>query len=121
MAETQKVWTQEEISRYLNASGFTELFEVQTAFAQIKTAELLCPFLESVEGRLLCSSIMKGIASNMRRIISLSIDGFDKNYDDIRQASLEINVAHEFMMGIVKVLDTAKRLQESQEEPAKVD
>jgi hypothetical protein len=102
MAEQDKRWTTEEISNYI--SGFPGE-EKDSVMRELIGAKLLRQFLDTVEGKLLLDSTVDAIRDNTMKIVSLTINGFDKSIDEIRQAALQINVAYDFMYGIATQLN----------------
>lgn len=108
------------LRKYINSGGFTNEFQVDSVFSALRESEaisdiienkksrIITKFLETIEGRLLISSVVDSMKKDMMKIICLSVDGFDKNVNDIKEASLKINVAYEFLIWVLKLLARAE-------------
>lgn len=106
-----KRWNLEQLDRYVKSSGFSSNFEVDAVIKALRSLELIRDFFDTPTGGVLMSSVVDGIRSNMMKIIRLSVDGFDKNEAEIRHAALQINVAHEFMYGILTTMDRGEEIE----------
>jgi hypothetical protein len=102
MADQDKRWTTEEISNYI--SGFPGE-QKDSVIRELVGAKLIRQFLDTPEGKLLLDSTVDSIRDNTMKIVSLSVSGFDKSIDEIRQAALQINVAYDFMYGVATQLN----------------
>jgi hypothetical protein len=96
-----KRWTNEEISNYI--SRFTDV-ERDNVIRELMSSKILRSFLDTTEGRLLLDSTVDSIRDQMMKIVRLSIEDSKKNSDAIQQASLQINVAYDFIHGLAKTL-----------------
>lgn len=64
--------------------------------------------LSTVQGRLVLDSVVDAIRSHMGSIIRMSVEGFDKNEEAIKQAALQISVAYDFAKHIADKLNTGE-------------
>jgi hypothetical protein len=97
-------WNVDLINRYVNSGGFTAQFEIDTVLKELRTKQIIEGVLDTTIGKVMMSSIVDGIAKDMGAIIGLSIDGFDKNMDEIRQKSLQIGVSCDFLINLRTLL-----------------
>ena len=92
-----KEWTNDDLSNYV--SFFTEN-QREYVLKEIFESELLQKFLNTTEGRLVLNNVVDSIRDYTMQIVALSVEGFDKNKEKIKQASLQINLAYKFMYQI---------------------
>lgn len=97
-------WNVDLINKYVNSGGFTAQFEIDTVLKELRTKQIIEGVLDTTIGKVMMSSIVDGIAKDMGAIIGLSIDGFDKNMDEIRQKSLQIGVSCDFLINLRTLL-----------------
>jgi len=97
-------WNVDLINKYVNSGGFTAQFEIDTVLKELRTKQIIEGVLDTTIGKVMMSSIIDGIATDMGAIIGLSIDGFDKNMDEIRQKSLQIGVSCDFLINLRTLL-----------------
>jgi hypothetical protein len=97
-------WNREAFNRYVNASGFTSELQMRAVFNALTISNIAMDFLDTAAGKIVMSSTTRKVKDNLSKIISLSRDGFDANIDGIRQAATEINLAYDFMMGILDII-----------------
>jgi len=105
-------WTAARFLKYVNAGGFANESDKMDVFNEVRTAEILQTFLDTVEGKIICNSVINAMTLQVRNIIRLSIEGFDQNREAIKQAALQIDIAHKFLMGLVDYLATGKSHEE---------
>lgn len=105
MPEQERIFSIEGINKYLKRYDTVEGKEAVQI--ELQSGKILGSYLDSPEGRLVIDSVIDGIRLNMRKIISLSVDGFDKNLTEIRHSSLQISEAHDFLCGLRTILDRA--------------
>ena len=98
-------WDKDAFKRYVNASGFTTEVQIRTVLNALTISNIVMDFLDTLHGKLVMSSVIEKIKVNLNEIISLSRAGFDSNIDGIRQATLEISTAYDFMIGILGIID----------------
>mgnify|MGYP003394740199 CR=1 FL=1 len=98
-------WDKDAFNRYVNASGFTTEIQIRTVLNALTISNIVMDFLDTIHGKLVMSSVIEKIKVNLNEIISLSRAGFDSNIDGIRQATLEISTAYDFMIGILGIID----------------
>lgn len=96
----QREWTNEELNNYL--TFFSEV-DRENVLKQVVEDELLGQFLSTTDGRLILGSVVDQITECTMRIVRLCNEGFTKNLEDIKQASLQINVARNFMRGLANI------------------
>lgn len=103
-----KRWSTEELSEYISKFDTAEARE--SVVKELMTAKILSDFLETTHGRLVLNSTIDAVKSNMMKIVRLAVENADNSYPDpsfinqIVQAALQINVAYDFMHGIVTML-----------------
>lgn len=97
-------WNTDEITKYINSSGLTTKIEIEAILNELKVSQVVMGFLDTVEGKLVMASVLESIRNNVRKIHRLSVEGFDKNFEEIRQASMQVHVSHDFMLGILSML-----------------
>jgi len=110
MPEQDRRWTTEEISNYI--SKFTEV-ERDNVIRELMGAKILSNYLNMPEGKLILNSVIDSIRDYTMKIIRLSVDGFDKNKEEIKQAALQVNVAYDFIYGIATILTRGEEHEES--------
>ena len=111
-----KTWTGKEIREY--ASQYNDNEKLAVVDDLLKD-EILARFLNTSEHRVIIDSVVDEIALNIRLIIDLAIDGFDKNIEKIRQASFRISIARKFMFSIATIADRGKEHQKKREKMEK--
>jgi len=97
-------WNVDLINKYVNSGGFTAQFEIDTVLKELRTKQIVEGVLDTTIGKVMMSSIVDGIAKDMGAIISMSIGGFDKNMNEIRQKSLQIGVSCDFLINLRTLL-----------------
>jgi hypothetical protein len=97
-----KRWSTKELSSYIQNFDTAEARE--NVVRELMASKILSEFLETTHGRLVLNSTIDAVRSNMMKIVRLSIEGAQKNVDEITQAALQINVAYDFMYGIATTL-----------------
>jgi hypothetical protein len=97
-----KRWSTEELSDYIRHFDTAEARE--NVVRELMASKILSECLETAHGRLVLNSTIDAVRSNMMKIVRLSIEGAQKNVDEIIQAALQINVAYDFMHGIATTL-----------------
>ena len=101
-----KTWTGKDLINYANLYNDQDK---KTVVDDLLNDDILARFLTTSEHRLIIDSVVDEIVLNTRLIISLAIDGFDKNIEGIRQATLRINIARKFMISIATIADRGEK------------
>lgn len=109
-------WNVDLINRYVNGGGFTNQFQIDTVLKELKTMQIIEGVLDTTAGKVMMSSVVDGIADNIGSIIGLSIDGFDKNAEEIRHKALQIGVYSDFLINLRNMLSRGKEHEDRMSE-----
>ncbi len=104
MPERRK-WDLERLNEYINSGGFKTTDEKDAVLRELKVSEILNEYLGTIQGMIIMDSVVDSVRENMMKIVSLSISGSKENEDAIKQASLQIGIARDFMFGILTALE----------------
>lgn len=103
--EERREWTNEDLNNYL------QIFKEEEREAVLKVileSKLMQEFLSTTNGRLVLGGLINMLRESVMRITSLSLDGFDKNLDLIKQTALQINVVYSTMHNIANIATTGE-------------
>jgi len=94
-------WSNEDLSNYITKFSDEQR---ESVLKQIVESELIQKFLDTTEGRLVLDGTVDLIRDCTMKIVSLSLNGFEKNLAEIKQSALQIDVAHKFMHRIASTV-----------------
>jgi len=103
-------WTNADLANYI--SFFPDV-QRENVLKEILESRLLQDFLATTEGRLILGNVVDMIRNTTMRIVRISVDGFEKNVDEIKQCALQINIAYNFMYNIADMATKGEKHTEA--------
>lgn len=104
-----KEWNRQDLMEYVQ---FFDERQKEAVLKKILEHDLLGSFLATSQGRLILDNVIDQIRDYTMRIVSLSVDGTEKNKDAIFDAALNIRVAYNFMYKIAAIADDGEKIEE---------
>jgi thiamine kinase-like enzyme len=95
-----RTWSYDQLSEYVQ--HFDES-QKEAILKVITEHEILQRFFETIEGKLILDNVVSQIRDYTMKIVSLAVDGSEKNMSEITQAALNIRVAYNFMFKLASL------------------
>lgn len=96
----ERRWTNPDLANYISRFNANQR---DLVMAELIESERLKAILDKPEGQMIIDAVTDTVTDQTRRIVRLSIDGFEKNHDEIHQAALEIDVAYRLMHKLAEI------------------
>jgi hypothetical protein len=95
-----RAWSYDQLSEYVQ--HFDES-QKEAVLKVITEHEILQRYFDTIEGKLILDNVVSQIRDFTMKIVTLAVDGADKNNKEITQAALNIRVAYNFMFKLASL------------------
>jgi hypothetical protein len=93
-------WSYDELGEYMQ--NYDDI-QKEAVLKVITEHEILQRYFDTIEGKIILGTVVDQIRDFTMKIVSLSVDGAEKNNNEISQAALNIRVAYNFMYKLASI------------------